>query len=394
MKRVVVVQATRTAIGRFSGGLAQLSPPELGKQCAQQALACLPEGSLADVGEVIVGNVLGAGHGMNISRQIALSAGLSCTTPAYTINKVCGSGLKSVALAASEIASGESSLVLAGGVESMSQAVHVSKGVRSGTKLGDTSLIDLILSDGLTDVFESCHMGITAENLAEEFSISREEQDEFAAVSQQRAGDAIAKGYFTEEICDVEISSRKSTVIFQVDEHPRPETTREALSNLRPAFKKDGTVTAGNASGINDGAAFLLLADAEYAQEKSLPVVAEIIACATGGVEPARMGLGPVVAVQKLLRKTGISLDQIDLIEANEAFAAQAIAVNRQLELDPAKTNVCGGAIALGHPIGASGARILVTLCHQLKRTGGKYGIATLCVGGGQGVAVLIQVPE
>jgi len=397
MEPVYVVSAVRSAIGAFGGTLAGLSPSDLGRRVASEALtrAGLPEGKREapnTIAEVIVGNVLGAGHGMNIARQVALKSGLSFSTPAYTVNKVCGSGLKAVTLAAQALQSGEADVILAGGVESMSQAGFVSMTTRAGVRLGHTEMRDLILQDGLTDVFDSCHMGITAENLAEAHSISRADQDRFALESQTRAAKAIAAGNFKEEIVPIAIEIRgKEPLPFATDEHPRAGTTLEALGKLRPAFKKDGTVTAGNASGINDGAAFLVLANAAGVRRLGAKPLAELTGFASAGVDPKHMGIGPVKAVERLLEKTKTSLKDVAWIEANEAFAAQALAVGKLLQWDPAKVNPNGGAIALGHPIGASGARILVTLLHQMKRTAAPSGIATLCVGGGQGIAVLVK---
>ncbi len=389
---VFLVSAARTAIGGFGGSLIDTAPAELGAIAFKEALrrARVPEGATLD--EVILGNVLAAGQGMNLARQVCLKSGLAIGTPAYTVNKVCGSGLKAIALAAAEISCGNAQCIAAGGVESMSQAGYVSLGARWGSRLGHGELRDLILQDGLTDVFNSCHMGITAENLAERYGISREAQDEFAYGSQLKAQAALASGAFSDEVVAVPLMKRgKVTGTFQIDEHPRKDCTLESLKSLRPAFKKDGTVTAGNASGINDGAAAVVLASKTQADAWGVSPLAEILGWASAAVEPEVMGIGPVGAVKKVLAKTGVSIEQVDLIEANEAFAAQALAVNKLLEWDVRKVNVCGGAIALGHPIGASGARILVTLVHQLRRANGSLGLATLCVGGGQGIAILIR---
>jgi acetyl-CoA C-acetyltransferase len=392
---VLVLSAARTAIGGFGGSLQDLSPSDLGAAVVKAALqraGIAEDNGGAVIDEVIMGNVLGAGHGMNIARQVCLKGGLSVATPAYTVNKVCGSGLKAISLGAAAVASEEAECILAGGVESMSQAPFVSLGTRWGARLGNSELKDLILADGLTDVFKSCHMGITAENLAERYKISREAQDAFSADSQAKALNAIEKGWFKSEITPVALFKKgKQVGTFEVDEHPRKGTTVESLAGLKPAFKKEGTVTAGNASGINDGAAAVLLASEKYAAQRGAKAIAEIIGWASGAVEPEVMGIGPVEAVKKLVQKTKVNLSEVDLIEANEAFAAQAISVNNLLGWNTAKVNVAGGAIALGHPIGASGARILVTLIHQLRRIGGKLGIATLCVGGGQGIAVLVR---
>ncbi|MBX7144954.1 MAG: acetyl-CoA C-acetyltransferase [Oligoflexia bacterium] len=390
--KVYIASAVRTAIGSFGGSLTELAPAELGAHAARAALeqANMKESPLVD--EVIVGNVLGAGHGMNISRQVCLRAGLPVSTPAYTVNKVCGSGLKAISLGATEIAAGNYDCVLAGGVESMSQAAFVSLTQRWGARMGNSELKDLMLQDGLTDVFNSCHMGITAENIADKYKISRADQDSFALESQNKAQLAISQGYFKTEILPLPIMKRgKQVGTFDTDEHPRAGVTLESLSALKPAFKKDGSVTAGNASGINDGAAFLVLASEKALKDRNLKPMAEIVGWASAGVEPAIMGTGPIEAVKRVLSKTGLTSNDIDLIEANEAFAVQALAVNRALEFDPQRVNICGGAIALGHPIGASGARILVTLLHQLRRTGKRVGLATLCVGGGQGIAALVK---
>lgn len=394
-QKVYVVSACRSAIGAFAGSLQDYAPAELGKVVAKE---CLARTGLAEaetgalVEEFILGNVLGAGHGMNQARQVALKSGLPISVPAYTVNKVCGSGLKAVSLAASAVAAGELNCVMAGGLESMSQAVFVSKTQRFGNRMGNAELIDLMLQDGLTDAFGSCHMGITAENLAEKFQITRAEQDQYALNSQNLAKTARANGYFKAEIAAVPLYKKGAQVgVFEQDEHIRDNTTLQTLSALRPAFKKEGTVTAGNASGINDGAAMLLLMNERLLKEHKLKPLAEIVAWSSAGVEPELMGLGPVQAVKRLIKQSGIDLNKIDLIEANEAFAVQALAVGRLLEWDPSRVNVCGGAIALGHPIGASGARILVTLLHQLKRLDKETGLATLCVGGGQGVAMLVR---
>jgi acetyl-CoA C-acetyltransferase len=390
--KVFIVSATRSAIGAFGGALVDVAPADLGACIARASLEHAGCGKDSIVDEVIIGNVLGAGHGMNMARQVALKAGVSVATPAYTVNQVCGSGLKAVMQAASSIRAGESHTVLAGGVESMSQAGFVSMSTRWGARLGSSELKDLMLSDGLTDVFHQCHMGITAENLATRYSISREAQDAFACESQKKAAAAQTQGFFKSEISAVSLMKRgKQVGSFELDEHLRPQTTLESLKQLKPAFSKEGSVTAGNASGINDGAAFLVLMSEAEVLKRGLTPLAEVVAWGSGGVEPEVMGIGPVPAVRQALQRAEINLSQLDLIEANEAFAVQALAVARELELPLDRTNVCGGAIALGHPIGASGARVLVTLLHQLKRTGGSLGLATLCVGGGQGVAVIVK---
>ncbi|WKZ56779.1 MAG: acetyl-CoA C-acetyltransferase [Bdellovibrionota bacterium] len=391
MKPIYIVSALRTAIGSLGGSLAHLAPSALGALCAKSVIEHARI-SAECVDEVLVGNVLGAGHGMNIARQVGRGAGLPDAVPAMTLNRVCGSGLQAIITACHGITAGAYRVVLAGGVESMSQSVHVSKSHRFGSKLGHTELLDLMLQDGLTDAFLGCHMGITAENLASRYGISREAQDRFAVESQQRAQHAIKAGWFKDEIVPVPIEKKGKIVgSFEQDEHPRADTSYEALSALRPAFKKDGSVTAGNASGINDGAAFTLLASEEAVQEYRLQPFARVEASAVAGVDPATMGIGPVPAVQKLLHRAGHALKEYDLIEANEAFAVQALAVSKELGLDASRVNVGGGAIALGHPIGASGARLVVTLLHHLRRTKGARGIATLCVGGGQGVALSVE---
>ena len=391
LQDVVIVSAVRTAIGSFQGSLKDVSAPTLGSIVIKEAIrraGIEPN----QVDEVIMGNVLQAGLGQNPARQAAIQAGLPETVPAMTINKVCGSGLKSVHLAAQAIAVGDADIVVAGGFENMSQAPYLLKNARSGFKMGDQNLVDSMIHDGLWCAFNDYHMGITAENLASQYHITREEQDEFAARSQARAAKAIEEGKFKEEIVPVEIPQRKGDpIIFDTDEFVRPGTTVEKLSALRPAFKKDGTVTAGNASGINDGAAAVVVMSKKKAEELGIPPLASIVSNAAVGVDPAIMGIGPAEAVRKALKKADLSLDQIDLIEANEAFAAQSIAVDRELHFDSDKLNVNGGAIALGHPIGASGARILVTLLHEMKRRDAKLGLATLCIGGGQGVATVVQ---
>ena len=393
MQKVFIASAKRSAIGGFGGAISSLTPAALGAAVAHDTLACVHSGEpKAHLDEVIVGNVLGAGHGMNIARQVAIGSGLPVTTPAFTVNKVCGSGMKAITLAALAISSGESHAILAGGVESMSQAMFVAPTARVGSKLGHSELRDLILQDGLTDVFNNYHMGITAENLAKKFDISRDQQDAFALESQRKAAAAQTQNFFESEIAPLSIPQRgRDPIVFRNDEHPRPQTTIEALAKLRPAFTKDGTVTAGNASGINDGAAFCLLVSESFLKQHQISPLAEIVGWSSSGVEPEIMGIGPVEATKSLCRRIGCSVQDIELIEANEAFAAQAIAVNRALEWNLERVNVCGGAIALGHPIGASGARITVTLVHQMRRLKRKLGVATLCVGGGQGIAIGIR---
>ncbi len=391
MQDVVIVAATRTAIGSYQGALAAIPAVDLGAAVISQLLT--QTGLDAEhVDEVIFGQVLTAGAGQNPARQAAIKAGLPHAVPALTLNKVCGSGLKAVHLAAQAIRCGDADVIIAGGQENMSLANYVMPGARTGLRMGHSSLIDSMISDGLWDAFNDYHMGITAENLVEKYGLSREEQDAFAAASQQKASVAIESGRFIEEITPILIPQRKGDPIaFATDEQPRPGTTAESLSKLRPAFKKDGSVTAGNASSLNDGAAAVLLMSAAKAQELELPVLARITAYANAGVDPAIMGIGPVNATRRCLEKAGWSLSDLDLIEANEAFAAQALSVGKELGWDAAKVNVNGGAIALGHPIGASGCRILVTLLHEMIKRDARKGLATLCIGGGQGVALTIE---
>lgn len=386
---IVVVEAVRTAVGAFNGGFATLPAHKLG---AAVIKAALEKTGVAgeDVSEVILGQVLNAAQGMNPVRQAVLGAGLPVSVPGWGVSQVCGSGLRAVALGMQAIYSGDSSIVIAGGQESMSQAPHAVY-ARAGIKMGNTPFIDTMINDGLWDVFNNYHMGTTAENVAKQYGITREEQDEFALGSQQKAGAAIAAGKFAEQIVPVTIAGRKGDVVVDKDEYPRPDTTLESLSKLRPAFDKDGTVTAGNASGINDGAAVVMLMTAEEATKRGLTPLAVVRSWAHAGVSPDIMGTGPVPASKKALQKAGWSVGDLDLIEANEAFAAQAIAVNKDMGWDVAKVNVNGGAIAIGHPIGASGARIFVSLLHEMKRSGAKKGLATLCIGGGMGVAVCVE---
>jgi len=391
MEDVVIVAAGRTAIGSFSGSLAKVSADKLGSTVIRGLLA--RSGLSPDqIEEVIFGQVLNAGHGQNPVRKAAINAGLPHSTPAMGISKVCGSGLKATHLGAQSVALGDAEIVIAGGQESMSQSAHVLPGSRYGVKMGDWKAIDTMLSDGLLDAFEGYHMGITTENIVDKYGISREEQDEFAAASQQKTEAAQKAGKFDDEIIPVEIPQRRGDpVVFDTDEYPKHGTTAEKLSGLRPAFKKDGSVTAGNSSGINDGAAGVVMMSARKAEELSLTPIVRIAGYANAGVDPSIMGTGPIPAVQRCLKKAGWSVDDLDLIEANEAFAAQAISVNRDLGWDTSKVNVNGGAIALGHPIGASGARILVTLLHEMMRTDAKKGMATLCIGGGMGVALAVE---
>lgn len=391
MHEVVIVAATRTAIGSFQGSLASISAPQLGAIVLRRLLeqtGVNPE----HVDEVILGQVLTAGSGQNPARQTAIHAGLPVTTPAFTLNKVCGSGLKALHLGAQAIRCGDAEVIIAGGQENMSLSPYVMPGARTGLRMGHGKVVDSMIEDGLWDAFNDIHMGITAENLAEKYQLSREQQDAFAAASQQKAIEAIAAGRFVAEITPVSIPQRKGDpLIFDTDEQPRAGTTAQSLAKLRPAFKKDGTVTAGNASSLNDGAAAVMLMSAEKAKALGLPVLARIVAYANAGVDPTIMGIGPVAATQKCLSKAGWSIADLDLIEANEAFAAQSLSVNQELGWDASKINVNGGAIAIGHPIGASGCRILVSLVHEMIRRDAKKGLATLCIGGGQGVALAIE---
>ncbi|HEY9855626.1 MAG TPA: acetyl-CoA C-acetyltransferase [Stenomitos sp.] len=392
MRKVVIASAVRTPIGSFGGAFKDISAIELGAHVIREALKAAnvkPE----QVDEVILGNVLQAGLGQGPARQAALKAGVPAEVPATTINKLCGSGLKSISLGVQAILLGDADVVVAGGMENMSQAPYVMPGARWGTRMGTAQLVDTMIQDGLTCAMNDYHMGVTAENIAEQYGITREEQDEFAYQSQKKAAEAMQANRFADEIAPVSIPQRKGEpkVIAQ-DEYPKHDTTVETLAKLRPAFKKDGgTVTAGNASGINDGAAAVVLMSEEKAKELGIKPLATVVSYASGGVDPSVMGLGPVPTVRKMLQKTGLRMDDMDLIELNEAFAAQSLGVIRELQPDMAKTNVNGGAIALGHPIGASGARIVVTLLHELKRRGGKYGLASLCIGGGMGTGLIVE---
>ena len=388
MAEIVITAAKRTAIGGFQGTLKDCSAVDLGVAATQAVLARLPAEDIADV---IVGNVLQAGNGMNPARQIALRSGLPDQVTAQTINRVCGSGLQAVVSAVQGLQCGDGKLYLAGGTESMSRAPYLLPQARSGYRYGSGEIVDSILSEGLTDPTLCVAMGITAENLAEQFGIAREEQDAFALESQTRAVKAQKDGVFCPEIVPVPIKTKKGIVAFANDEHLRPDSSMELLAKLKPAFKPDGTVTAGNSSGLNDGAAMLALTTAEYAKSHGLPVLARILSYGLAGVAPGVMGLGPVAAVPIALKRAGLTLEQIDLFELNEAFAAQSIAVIRKLDLDAARVNVSGGAIALGHPIGASGARVLVTLVHSLRRLEKRYGVASLCIGGGMGIAIVVS---
>lgn len=391
MDNIVIVSAVRTAIGSFNGALAPVSAVDLGSIVLREAMA--RAGISGDnVDEVILGNVLQAGLGQNPARQALLKSGIPDTVSAYTVNKVCGSGLKSVALAAQAILAGDAQTIIAGGMENMSQAPYLmDSNARWGYRLGDGQLFDVILKDGLMCATHDYHMGITAENVAKEYGISREAQDALALASQQKAVAAISSGAFAQEIVPVTVKNRKGDITVDTDEFPKASTTAEGLAKLRPAFSKDGTVTAGNASGINDGAAALVVMSESRARQLGLTPLARIRGYASGGVAPALMGMGPVPATLNVLKKTGLELSDIDLIEANEAFAAQFLAVGKTLGFDTEKVNVYGGAIALGHPIGASGARILVTLLHALQARNKTLGLATLCIGGGQGTAMIIE---
>jgi len=391
MRDVVIVGAVRTPIGSFGGGLKDVSAVELGAIVIKELLNRTGVDP-ATVDEVLMGNVLQAGLGQNVARQAAIYAGVPVEVPCQTINKVCGSGLRTVSMAAQMIKAGDADIIIAGGTESMSNAPYVLPQNRWGARMGDGKVVDAMIKDGLWDAFNQYHMGITAENVAAKFNVTREDQDQFAAWSQEKAVKAIENGYFKDEIVPVEVKTKKGTVIFDTDEHPKPGTTVETLAKLKPAFKKDGgTVTAGNASGINDGASAVMVMSAEKAAELGLKPIAKIVSYASAGVDPAIMGIGPVPASRKALQKAGLEVKDIDLWEANEAFAAQAVAVGRELGIDNAKLNVHGGAIALGHPIGASGNRILVTLLYAMKRYGAKRGLATLCIGGGQGTSLIVE---
>ncbi len=390
MQDVVIVAATRTAVGSFQGSLANVPAVDLGAAVIRQLLEQTGLDG-AQVDEVIMGQVLTAGAGQNPARQAAIKAGLPFTVPAMTLNKVCGSGLKALHLGTQAIRCGDAEVIIAGGQENMSLSNYVMPGARTGLRMGHATMVDTMISDGLWDAFNDYHMGITAENLADQYDISREAQDAFAAASQQKATAAIEAGRFVDEITPILIPQRKSDPLsFSTDEQPRAATTVELLGKLKPAFKKDGSVTAGNASSLNDGAAAVILMSARKAEELGLPVLARIAAYANAGVDPAIMGIGPVSATRRCLDKAGWSLEELDLIEANEAFAAQSLSVGKELGWDMNKVNVNGGAIAIGHPIGASGCRVLVTLLHEMIKRDAKKGLATLCIGGGQGVALAL----
>ena len=391
MTEVVIVAAVRTPIGSFGGSLKDISTVDLGSLVIKNAIeraGLEPE----QVDEVIMGNVLGAGLGQNVARQMSVHAGVPVTVPAFTINKVCGSGLKAVQLAVQAVLCGDAEVVVAGGAENMSQAPYILPNQRWGSRMGNATVVDTMLRDGLTDGFEDYHMGITAENVAEQYGITREDQDSFALQSQKRAVAAVEAGRFKEEIVPVEIPQRRGEpLVFDTDEFPRKDVSLEGLSKLRPAFQKDGSVTAGNSSGINDGAAAVVVMSAEKAKELGIPVLATIKSYASAGLDPKVMGCGPIYASRRALEKAGLTVADLDLVESNEAFAAQACAVAKELNLDLEKVNVNGGAISLGHPIGASGCRILVTLLHEMQKRDAKRGLATLCIGGGMGTALIVE---
>ena len=389
MTDIVIASAARTPVGSFNGAFASLPAATLGEVVIRAALeraGVRPE----EVDEVILGQILTGGAGQNPARQAAVQAGIPYERTAFGINQLCGSGLRAVALAAQQVATGDAAIVVAGGQESMTQAPHCAQ-MRAGTKMGDLKLVDTMLRDGLFDAFHGYHMGTTAENVAERFQITRDDQDRFAAESQRKAGEAMRAGRFADEIAPVTVKGRKGDVVVSEDEYPRPDTTAEALAKLRPAFSKEGTVTAGNASGINDGAAVAVVMSAAEASKRGITPLARIVSWATAGVDPAVMGTGPIPASRRALQKAGWDVGSVDLIEANEAFAAQACAVNKDLGWDTSRVNVNGGAIALGHPIGASGARVLNTLLFEMRRRGAKRGLATLCIGGGMGVALCVE---
>lgn len=391
MRDVVIISAVRTPVGSFNGALSQVTAQDLGATVIQAAMSRAGI-TPADVEEVIMGNVLSAAKGQNPARQAAMKAGIPQEVPSWTVSKVCGSGLKAVVCAAQAIIAGDADVIVAGGMESMSQSVYALPKARTGYRMGNEAVVDTMIQDGLTDAFYNIHMGITAENIAEKFSITREEQDQYSVQSQNRAEKAIKAGAFVEEIVPISIPQRKGDpLVVKEDEFPRFGATYEGLAKLKPAFKKDGTVTAGNASGINDGAAAVVVMSKEKAEQLGLTPLAVITSWASAGVDPLIMGTGPIPASRKALAKANLTIDDIDVVEANEAFASQTLEVGKALELKPEKTNINGGAIALGHPIGASGARILVTLLHEMKRSEARRGLATLCIGGGQGIAMIVE---
>ena len=390
-RETVILSACRTATGRFLGTLSETPAAQLGGAVVAEAIRRAGV-EPTEVQEVILGNVLQAGQGQNPARLAVHAAGLPDEVPAVTINKLCGSSMKAVHFATQAIACGDAELMVAGGMENMSLAPYLLAKGRTGYRMGDGLLEDHMLRDGLICAVNSYHMGMTAENVAARYGVTREDQDAFALESQRRAAAAMAAGTFAEEVVPVPVPQRKGDpLLFDTEEHPRPETTLEALAKLKPAFKEDGTVTAGNASGVNDAASALVLSSREFADSRGLKPLARVVGCASAALDPKYMGMGPYHATVKVMEKTRMTVDDMDVVEANEAFAAQALAVARLLELDMTKTNLCGGAIALGHPIGASGARILTTLLYALRRTGGRYGLATMCIGGGQGIATIIE---
>jgi acetyl-CoA C-acetyltransferase len=389
MNEVFITSAVRTAVGSFNGSLANMPAHDLGKIVIKEAIA-RSNVEVSEVEEVILGQVLTAATGQNPARQAAINAGLNKETPAWLVNQVCGSGLRSVALAYQAIMNNDANIIVAGGQESMSQSPHCSH-LRNGTKMGDNQMVDSMIKDGLWDAFNGYHMGTTAENVAQQWQITRDQQDEFAVESQKRASKAKSDGIFKDEIVGVEIKSRKETVVFDNDEYIKDNVQLEKIATLRPAFSKEGTVTAANASGINDGAAAMTVMSGDEVKKKNIEPIARIVSWASAGVDPSIMGTGPIPASRKALEKAGWNVGDLDLIESNEAFAAQSCAVNKEMGWDTSKVNVNGGAIAIGHPIGASGARILVTLLNQMKRQDAKKGLATLCIGGGMGVALCVE---
>jgi acetyl-CoA C-acetyltransferase len=388
VEHAVIVSAVRTPVGTMGGAFADVTAPALGAIAVQEAMR---RAGLDSVDEVLMGNVLSAGLGQNPARQAAIGAGLAEQTPSMTVNKVCGSGLKTIALAAQAIRAGDSEVILAGGMENMSRAPYLLENGRFGYRLGHGQLVDEMIRDGLWCAFEDCHMGNTAENVAREYEVSREDQDAFAAASQQKAERAIAEGRFRDEVVGVPVKKRKETVTVEVDEHPRPGITTDSLAAMRPAFDKEGSVTAGNASGINDGGAAVVVMSEARARAEGRTPLARIRAYASAGVPPRVMGMGPVPAVRAALERAGLTVKDVDLFELNEAFAAQSVAVGRELAVPDEKLNVNGGAIAIGHPIGASGTRIMVTLLHEMRRRGAGIGVAGMCIGGGQGIAMVVE---
>ncbi|HEX3039854.1 MAG TPA: acetyl-CoA C-acetyltransferase [Caproiciproducens sp.] len=392
-KKIVLAGAVRTAVGKMGGALSDVPASTLGSIVIKEALN-RAKVSPDQVDEVLFGCVLQAGLGQNVARQAAIYAGIPVSVPSLTLNNLCGSGLKAVNMAAALIQAGEADIIVAGGVENMSAAPYALEKARFGYRMNDGKVIDLMIKDALTDAFNNYHMGITAENVAEKYGITREMQDEFAANSQQKCEKAMAEGKFKDEIVPVPIKVKKETILFDTDEGPRAGVTKEGIAKMKPAFKADGTVTAANASGINDGAAAIIVMSEEKAKELGVTPMATWVAGESAGVDPSIMGVGPAYSTKKVMEKTGLSVDDMDLIEANEAFAAQSLAVVKLLNLDTSKVNVNGGAIALGHPVGASGCRILVTLLHEMQRRNSKYGLATLCVGGGMGVSAIVKMGE